>query len=169
MRDARRIALFPYSRMKAEARIVPRDFAARTMSEAESAADRAAFHAVMNRPAEAGALVAEAHKASTTSAGSFEVEALLLNRERKAEEARAALASAEALDSTNFFTHMWLAQLALSGTPDEAALAAAEKRLRKSVQLNDAYAPSLSILANVLAQQRRGEAAVEFATRPSAP
>ena len=157
--------LFPYSRMKAETRIQARDFAARTVGDAEAAAGRAGFHAAMGRQVEARALVGEARKGAPPPVASYEVEAALLDRDGKTEEALAALIKAEEMGSTNFYAHLLLARLALPDTPDTAAFSTAEKRLRRAVELNDAYAPSLIFLANVLAQQRQGQPAIEFATR----
>ena len=157
--------LFPYSRMKAETRIQARDFAVRMVGDAEAAAGRAGFHAAMGRPVEARALVAEARKSPAPPVASFEVEAALLDRDGKSDDAFAALVNAEKMGSANFYAHFQLAGLTLRGTPDTAAFAAAEKRLRRAVELNDAHAPSLIFLANVLAQQRQGQPAIEFATK----
>ena len=157
--------LFPFARLKAETRIIAKDFASRTVGDPQAAAGRAAFHAAMGRPVEARVLIAEARKAPAPSASSFEVEAALLDREGKTEEARAAFVKAEELNSTNFYTHLRLANLTLRATPDAAAWSAAEKRLRRSVELNDAHAPSLAFLANVLGQQRQPGPALEAATK----
>ena len=157
--------LFPFARLKAETRILAKDFASRTVGDPEAAAGRAAFHAAMGRPVEARALITEARKAPAPPASSFEVEAGLLDREGKTDEARAAFVKAEELNSTNFYTHLRLADLTLRGTPDTAAWPAAEKRLRRSVELNDAHAPSLAFLANVLGQQRQAGPALEAATK----
>lgn len=155
--------LFPYARLKAETRIVAKDFASRTVGDPEAAAARAGFHAAMGRPVEARALVAEARKATTPLASSFEVEGVLLDREGKAEDARTAYARAEELNSANFYTHLRLANLTLRGTPDAAAWLAAEKRLRRAVESNDAHAPSLAFLADVLVEQRQPGPALEAA------
>jgi tetratricopeptide (TPR) repeat protein len=119
----------------------------------------------MGRPAEARALVAEARKGAPPPVASYEVEAGLLDRDGKTQDAMAALVKAEEMGSTNFYAHLLLARLTLRGTPDTAAWSAAEKRLRRAVELNDAYAPSLILLANVLVQQRQAQPAIEFATR----
>ena len=157
--------LFPYARLKAETRIVAKDFASRTVGDAEAAAGRAGFHAAMGRPVEARALVAEARKAPAPPAASFEVEAALFDREGKTEDARTAYTRAEELNSTNFYTHLRLANLTLRGTPDAAAWTTAEKRLRRAVELNDGYAPSLAFLADVLVEQRQPGPALEAASK----
>ena len=110
--------LFPFARLKAETRILAKDFASRTVGDPEGAGGRARFHVAMGRPVEARALITEARKAPAPPASSFEVEAALLDREGKTDEAHAAFVKAEELNSTKFYTHLRLADLTLRGTPE---------------------------------------------------
>lgn len=157
--------LFPYSRLKTETKILAKDFTMRAVAEPDAAAGRAGFLATTGRAAEARALVAEARKAATPPVGSFEAEAMLLDLEGKRDDTRAALLKAEELGSANFFVHYRLATLTLPTTVDPPALAAASKRLRRAAELNDVHVPTLSLLANVLAQEGQGAEAVTFATK----
>jgi Flp pilus assembly protein TadD len=151
--------------MKTETKILAKDFAMRTVEEPEAAAGRAGFLAMTGRATEARALVAEARKAATPPVTSFEVEAMLLDLEGKRDDARSALLKAEELGSANFFVHYRLATLTLPTTVDPPALAAANKRLRRAAELNDVHVPTLSLLANVLAQEGQGAEAVTFAAK----
>ncbi|HEY6507192.1 MAG TPA: hypothetical protein VIY56_04215 [Vicinamibacterales bacterium] len=157
--------LFPYSRLKTETKIVAKDFTVRTVAEPDAAAGRAGFLATTGRAAEARALVAEARKAATPPVASFEAEAILLDLEGKRDDARSAFLKAEELGSANFFVHYRLATLTLPTTVDPPALAAVDKRLRRAAELNDVHVPTLTLLANVLAQEGQGAEAVTFATK----
>lgn len=154
-----------YARLKVEAKTTSKSFASRRLTAPESAAARAGFHAAMDRPVEARVLMAEARKGALSAPGSYEVEALLLDREDKDGEARTALSKAEELNSENFYVHYRLATLDWSPNPDAAALAGLEKKLRRSVALNDAYPPALAMLADVLADGDQPADALELAKK----
>jgi hypothetical protein len=83
--------LMPYSRLKTETKVTVSSFASRALSEADAANTRAALHAVMGRPGEAKALIAEARKNGDAAAG-YEVEAMLAERDGNAAAHKAALA-----------------------------------------------------------------------------
>jgi hypothetical protein len=167
--------ILPYSRLGTETRVQQSSFASRTLSGAESANSRAALLAAMNRPVEARALLAEARKAGDAAA-SYEVEALLADREDDDAALKAALAKAEQLGTANYYALFRLAVLELPQSPDAAAAATAEGRLRKAVELNAFHPASHALLAQVLANgpaEKRAQAvpiaqtAVKLAPRDS--
>jgi hypothetical protein len=142
--------ILPYSRLRTEIKVPQSSFASRTLSDADSANTRAALLATMGRPAEARALVAEARK-SGDAAAAYEVEALLAAREDNDAALKAALAKAEQQGTTNYYALYRLAVLELPQTPDAAAFATAEGRLRKAVELNAFHPGAHAMLARVLA------------------
>jgi len=170
-----RKALMPYSRLKTETKVTASSFSSRALSEGDSANARAALHAVMRRPVEARALIADARKSGDAAAG-YEVEAMLADRDGDAAVRKAALVKAEQLGTTNFYALYRLALLELPQNGDAAASAVAEARLRKAVELNALYPGAHAALANVLAtgpSQKRAQAvpvaqqAVKLAPRDS--
>ena len=142
--------LMPYSRLKTETKVTVSSFASRALSEADAANTRAALHAVMGRPGEAKALIAEARKNGDAAAG-YEVEAMLAERDGNAAAHKAALARAEQLGTTNFYALYRLALLEMPQNDDAAANAVAEARLRKAVELNPLHPAAHASLASVLA------------------
>jgi tetratricopeptide (TPR) repeat protein len=96
---------------------------------------------------------------------SYEVEAMLLDREDKRDEAIAAFTKAESLNSTNFFVHYRLASLQWPEKPDSDAIALLEKRLRRAVALNAGYAPAVASLADALRLRGQHPEAHQFAQR----
>jgi tetratricopeptide (TPR) repeat protein len=142
--------LMPYVRLKTETKVVASAFSSRALTDPESANARASLHSAMGRPAEARALIAEARKTGEAAAG-YEVEAMLADRDDNAAALKAALTKAEQLGTTNFYALYRLALLDLPQSPDAAASAVAEARLRKAVELNPFHASAHAMLGNVLA------------------
>ena len=142
--------IMPYSRLRTETKVAQGAFTSRALSDAESANTRAALHAVMGRPVEARALIAEGRKGGEAAAG-YEVEALLADRDDNAAALKAALLKAEQLGSVNFYALYRLALLEVPQNDDPAASAVAETRLRKVIELNALHVGAHATLANVLA------------------
>jgi hypothetical protein len=158
--------LLPYSRLKTETKVAASSFSSRALSDGDSASTRAALHAAMGRPVEAKALIAESRKGGEAPA-SYEVEALLADRDDNAAGLKAALAKAEELGTTNFYALYRLALLEMPRNGDAAASAVAERRLRKAVELNALHAGAHATLANVLATgpaEKRAQAIPEAQT-----
>ena len=153
-----------YSRMKAETRIVARDFTGRLLKDHESAAIRASFHVAAGRAAEARALIAEARKGPEDPL-SFDVEAMLLQREDKMPQARDAFTRAEQLGSQSFYTHLRLATLGWPETDDREAFALVQKRLERATSLNGRSSLGWALLANVLSNGADPARAMEPARR----
>ena len=127
--------LIPYSRLKTETLIEAKAFASRPLPEADALTSRAALHAVMGRPVEAKALIAEARRGGDPPAA-HEVEAVLAIVDGNADAMRSALAKAEERGSTNFYAYYQLGLRVLGDEPSASDVATAERRLRKAVELN---------------------------------
>lgn len=158
-------SLFSFLRVDADASVKRESFPTRQLSPSESAARLALFHVGMNRPAEARAAIQEARKAAAAPE-SFLAEAMLLDREGKRDEARAALERAVAERIESGYAHYRLASLRWAPSPDRDTLAGLEKLLLRAVALNNLHAPSNALLAEVRSLLGIGEA-LAYARRAS--
>jgi tetratricopeptide (TPR) repeat protein len=157
--------VWQYQRIDGDLNIKREAFAVRTLSPADAAATRAAFHAALGRPAEARALIADARKTEPTAPASFEVEAFLFETEGKTEEARTAYAKAIELGSTHYFAYYRWAALARRPETDAEGSARVERALQRAITLNDGFAPAYALLAEVKAQLGRPDDALGLAKR----
>jgi tetratricopeptide (TPR) repeat protein len=117
---------------------------------------------------EARALLSSAKEADVRLAATYEVEGMAFDRENKRVEAQQAYAKAVDLNSANFYAYLRLANLVQgASTVGQRAEtnATAQKLLAKSIALNDAFAPSFSLLANVLLQINQPQNAIGLAVR----
>jgi tetratricopeptide (TPR) repeat protein len=137
--------------MKTEVNIATKDFTVQPVDPAVVAAIRAGYHVASNRPVEARAAIELARKTAPDLAASYEAEALLLDRETKADEARAAYEKAVELKSTNFMTYVRLANI-LQRTPGPETQATRRALLERSIALNNDFAQSQQALGSVLVQ-----------------
>jgi len=160
-----RRGLFQYVRLAVDTDVAAQKYPTRVMSEAEHAAERAGFHSAMGRSGERQTLLDEARKANPELPRIFEVEAASLDRERKTEEARLAYQKAADLHSTNFYVYYRLAVLTTPARSDPASLAAGQKLVAKSIELNDSFAPAFAFLSSVLMAQNQPEQALGPAQR----
>jgi len=101
--------VYSYSRLPTDTAIVEAQLPARVAAPADHMASRAAFHVAMNRPVEARALIAAARQADPASPAADTVEAVLLDREQHADEARNLFAKAAEAGSSSFWTYYRLA------------------------------------------------------------
>jgi hypothetical protein len=120
-----------YARLKVETNASSKNFPVRALTAGESAGVHAAVHATFGRPVEARAAIAAA--GANRSVGTYDVEALLLDREGKRDEARSAYAKAVELNSESFYTHYRLATLLWTASADADLLRRLETLLRRSV------------------------------------
>jgi tetratricopeptide (TPR) repeat protein len=111
----------------------------------------------MRRPIEARAAIDEARKAGPSAPESFVAEALLLDRDGKNDEARAAFARAVDAGSTSAYAHYRLASLFSGSDADHDALTQLEKLLSQAVALNNRYAGAYAFLGEVRSQLGVGE------------
>lgn len=154
-----------YMSVKVDAAINAKDFAARPVPSVEEMTLRATLHLAMNRPADARAAGGDAAKADAAQPGPFDIEGVLLERERKPAEARAAYEQAVAKGSTSFYTYYRLASLmwTQSATPED--LEKAEELAMKATSLNDGYAWSQAYLASLRLRLGKAGGAVSPAMR----
>jgi tetratricopeptide (TPR) repeat protein len=157
--------MFTYKIVPLDVNVSEGGFGRRPLSSAESAADRAALHAVMQRPLEARALVAEAVREDPALASPYEVEGLLSDMEGKPDAARAAYAKAAELGSTNAYAYYRYAQLSWSETPDRTALEKMERSLEQTIKLDSNFAPGYAFLADVTIDLEKPDKALGFARR----
>jgi TPR repeat protein len=154
-----------YARYDTEARIAAERPDARTLSRAEVAGLQAMVHVAMNRPAEAQAAIRAAREADPRLPASFDAEGLLADRDRDRPRAMEAYNQAVELGTRTSYSHYRAAQLLWSAQPDAAALAVMRRRLERAVELDPGDAAALSFLAETLAQQNEGQAALPHVQR----
>src|SRR5262245_8407169 len=154
-----------YGRLKVETNAASKNFPVRALAPADAVVTRAAVHMASGRGDDARALIAEARKIAPEAAGSYEVEAVLLDREGKRDGLLAALTKAAQLKSDDFYMQYRLASLMWSPNPDPATRNGIEQLLRRSAALNAFFAPSQALLANVIALGPQPADALEPATK----
>jgi tetratricopeptide (TPR) repeat protein len=157
--------LFEYMNFKVDVNIKQDAFEARTLSLAEAAAAQASLHVALRRTANARAAIAEAKKADAMLAASYDAEGILLDGERKPDEARTAFATAIALHSTNAYVHYRWAALAWSPQADLQTKTRVEQTLEHAATLNNRFAPAYTLLAAVKAQTGHADEALSLALR----
>ena len=111
----------------------------------------------MHRPTEARAAIGEARKTTPAAADSFLAEALLLEREDRTTEARAAYERAVEAGSISSYAHYRLASLRWQPQADRDTLAGIEKLLLRAVALNVRHAPTNAFLGEVRSLLGSGE------------
>jgi hypothetical protein len=141
-----------FARLKVTISASAKDFASHALSASDSVVTRAALHGAMNRAVDARALIAESRKSAPTGSRGYEVEAMLLDREGKRDEARAAFAKAAELNSESFYAHYRLALLMWRSDLDEATRGRIEALAKRSVALNESYANAYALLADAIAR-----------------
>jgi Flp pilus assembly protein TadD len=139
-----------FARLKVETNAAAKNFPVRALTAGESAGVHAAVHASFSRPVEARAAIAAAGE--NRGAATYDVEALLFDREGKRDEARGAYTKAVELDSESFYTHYRLATLLWTASADAETRRRIETLLRRSVALNNFYSPSQAFLADTIVQ-----------------
>jgi hypothetical protein len=154
-----------YARLKVETNASSKSFPVRGLTAAEAAGVHAALHTAFGRSVEARAAIAAAVQGEARTAAGYDAEALLLDRENKRNEARAAFAKAVELNSASFYTHYRLATLEWIPKPDSDTIRRLETLLRRSIALNSFYAPSQALLADVIVQGPTPEESLAPATR----
>jgi hypothetical protein len=144
-------SIFSYQRIAIDVSVERERFPVRTLAPAEAASQRALFHAAMGRSIESRAAIAEARKADANAAASHVAEGLLLDQEKKRDEAKAAFARAAELGSTSAYAHYRLASLTWQPDPARETLVDIERHLTKAVGLNVRYAAAYAWLGEVRA------------------
>ena len=141
--------IFSYRRINIDVSVERERFPIRPVPIGESASALAQFHAVMRRPLESRAAIAEARKADPNDAGSYVAEGLLADAASKNTEAKAAFARAAELGSTSAYAYYRLASLTWQPNASRDILTEVEKQLTKAVELNSRYADAYAWLGEM--------------------
>jgi TPR repeat protein len=158
--------LYVYQRAAVALDIDAAGFRTREIVAADAAVARARFYAATARPVEARAQLAAAGAAPAGA----EVEGALLDREGQRDAARAAYGRASDAGAASFYGEYRFAALSwpTDGEPSADTLARLEKALQRSVGLNQSFAPSHQMLAEVLLRRERYSDALPVAERAEA-
>jgi predicted Zn-dependent protease len=157
--------ILQYSRLKVATNTSSTTFSLKALGAVDSILVRAAVHASEDRITDARALITDARRSAPEAPVGYDLEAMLLDAEGKGEEASAALAKAACLKSDNFYTYYRLAALTWRSNLDADERTRIEALLRRSVALNDSYAFSYALLAEVLARDAQSPDALEAANK----
>jgi tetratricopeptide (TPR) repeat protein len=157
--------LFQFMIFNVDANVKQEAFDAHAMPPAGAAAALAAWHVAMGRPVEARTAIGDAKKADAKLAAAFDAEGLLLESERKGDEARAAFASAIELQSTNAYVHYRWAALSWSAQADAATKTRVDEALDRATKINDRLAPAFTLSAFVKTQLGHPDQALPLAMR----
>ena len=155
--------MYVFQRAKLAVEIDPASFKTRQVTAPESAVALARLHVAMDRPVEARA---QLEAAGNPPVGA-ELEGLLLEREGKRQEARAAYGRASQAGAATYLGEYRLAVLSWPAGEDAPpdTLTAIEKSLQRSVTLNPTFAPARQLLVDALLRLERYEAALPVAQR----
>jgi tetratricopeptide (TPR) repeat protein len=134
-------ALFSARQINVDVSVKREGFTVTSLAPAESASRRALFHTAMRRPVEARAAIAEARKAGDAP-DSFTAEALLLEREGKTEEAKAAYERAAAAGTTIEYAYYRLGSMLWQPDSSPETLQRVEDLFAEAIKRNtrDAWA-----------------------------
>jgi tetratricopeptide (TPR) repeat protein len=142
-------SIFTYHRFDIDVSVEREKFPVRPLPAADASAARALFLAVVNRPGESRAAIAEARKADPNAPGSYLAEALMFDRADQPAEARAAYARAAENGATSAYGYYRLAALAWQAGQSREVLPEVEKLLLKAVSLNPRYAAAYAWLGEI--------------------
>jgi TonB family protein len=159
--------LFKYRRLKVDSGISSRSFAVRTLATTEEALIRGRLYVADSRVAEARAALAAVPAGNgPETVERLEIEARLLEMEKRPAEAKEAFRRAVDAGSGNFYVLYRLA--ALTWAPGQVPTAEIEGWLQRSVVANPRFAPARFLQAVLLAQTDRLSPALEAAEAASA-
>lgn len=141
--------LFSFRQLNVDVSVKPEGFTVRPLTVADAASKRALFHTAMRRPVEAHAAIDEARKADPSAPESFVAEALLLDRDGRTDEAKAAFARAVDAHSTSGYAHYRLASILWRPDADHDALTRIETLFNRAIALNNKDADAYASLGDV--------------------
>ena len=150
-------SLFAYQRVNVDVNVQRERFPVRKVPPAEAVSSRALLHAVMGRPVEGRAAIVQARKADPAAAASYAAEALLLDQENKADEARTAYARAVELGTTSAYAHYRLAGLTWRPNPTPETLKEIDGLLSKALDRNIRFAAAYAWLGEIRAATGTGD------------
>jgi len=140
--------LFSFKQLNVDVSVKPEGFTVRPLPAADGASRRALFHVAMRRPVEARAAIEEARKVDPSAPESFVAEALLLDRDGKHDEAKAAFTRAVDAHSTSGYAHYRMASLLWRPDVDRDTLTQIEKLFNVAITLNNRDADAYASLAS---------------------
>ena len=158
-------SLFAYQRANIDVSVEREKFPVRKVAAAEAIASRALWHAVMGRPVEARAAIAQARKIDANAAAAYTAEALLLDREDKEADAKVAFAKAVELGTTSAYAHYRLATLTWQPQPSAALLKDIDGLLAKAIERNVRYAAAYVWLGEIRAASGTPDVGIGFIRR----
>jgi tetratricopeptide (TPR) repeat protein len=141
-------SIYSFIQLNVDVTVKKEGFTQRDVPAGEAAAWRALVYAGTNRPVEARAAIAQARKEGA-AAETHVAEGLMLEREGKSDEARAAYEQAAAAGSKSPYAHYRLATMRWNPNPSTEALKEIEQLLTKAVSLNTRHADAYDLLAEV--------------------
>jgi len=157
---------FPYLRIKTKAEGTPKDFGARVLSPAETAARLGDFDLQYRRPQDAKPLLEEALRLQPDLASAQESLGFLFLRQGDRAEALRWFDRAIAGDSRNFLALYYHAVLTLTELRTTDGAGQAEASLVKALHLNPYFAPAYSALAGLfLKDDQKVDRALELARK----
>lgn len=147
--------IYTYRKVDLAVSVDPKTFGAKTLTPVQADVALARYYAASDRPVEARARLASAGAAAPNGA-IHEVEGLLLDRERRTADARAAYAKAVELGGTSYYGEFRFAALSWPEAPDNfEPFVAMAKSLQRAIELRPQFAPAHAQLANVLLRLRQ--------------
>jgi tetratricopeptide (TPR) repeat protein len=141
--------VYKYMRLLVESDTSVAKVPVRVLTATESAIDRGAFHVAMGRGVEARALVAEIRASDPAASAADDLEALLLDREQKRDEALVLFTKAAAAGSTSFWTYYRVATAKRVSFADRDAVRTTAGYLERATVLNPDFGPAFSYLATL--------------------
>lgn len=149
--------IYTYRKADLAVSVDQKAFGMKVLTAADADLAIARYHAASNRPVEARARLASLQAAGPSGAA-HEVEGLLLEREGKMAEARAAFAKAVEVGGAGYYGEFRFASLSWPDAPDDRQpFPAMARSLRRAIELRPAFAPAHALLANVLLRLRQPE------------
>jgi tetratricopeptide (TPR) repeat protein len=153
--------IYTYKKVDLAVRVDQKTFGAKTLTPVEADLALARYYAASNRPEEARAKLAAAAGAGPNGA-IHEIEGLLLERDRKTADARAAYAKAVEVGGASYYGEFRFASLSWpEGPGDTNPFPAMATSLRRAIELRPQFAPAHALLANVLLQLRQPAESLE--------
>ena len=140
--------IYSFVQLNVDVSVKKEGFSQRDVSPSEAATLRSLLYTATGRPIEARAAFAEARKGDA-AADTYAAEGLLLEREGKLEEAKAAYEQAATAGSKSPYAHYRLATLRWAPNPSPDTLKGIDQLLTRAVALNSRHADAYAMLGEV--------------------
>lgn len=153
-------SIFRFARLHADTDLSTTKYPSRSLTPAEAAVAQAGLHVALGRSDDARALLAQARAADAALVAPDDFEAILLDKEKKVDEAKVAYAKAAERGSSNFWVYYRLATISPPPAGDVKALADTVSALERATTLNPRFADAFDYLSNAQARQRDFDRAI---------